>query len=147
MLFKITHNFYADCLVFRKALFEIHGIRDCSVHLDRLADINITKDLLSKKKILPSKEKLRSKVNWLPTSSSVLLNAADAHCTLATYQEKNKIELPVARKNIKQQRFLLMLATRDDGQWNDMIKMKHSKDDTSELQTKFNSPNRFKINS
>lgn len=127
--------------MFQKALLQKHGIRNCVVRLERLIDSKIPAS--QKKKLLPAKKKLRSEVNWLPNSSSVLVNSSNALSALAVYQEKNNIVLPVARKNARRQRAKSMFANRanDDGYWNEMNGLVHSKDDISELQSRLNSPN------
>lgn len=129
--------------MFRKALFGKHGIRGCFVRVDCLTDSDIAKYTHPKKKLLPSKGKLRSEVGWLPTSSTVSVNSSEAISTLAVYHEQNDIVPQVARRNIRRQRAKSMFANRPnhDDQSNDMNRMKYSKDDMSELQAKFNSPN------
>lgn len=122
-------------------MFEKHSIRECFVRLEYLSESSISAP--PKKKLLPTKKKLRSEVSWLPTTSSVLTNSSGALSTLAVYQEQNGIQPAIARKNVRRQRAKSMFATRENdvGQSNDLSGMKISKDDIFELHARFNSPN------
>lgn len=127
--------------MYREALFVKHRIRECFVRVDRLTESEIRR-FAHKKKLLPSKGNLRSEVSWLPNSSSVLANSAQALSTLAVYHETNNIVPPGTRKGVRRQRAKSMFESRakDDEQSNDINRIE-SKDDSSELQVKFNSPN------
>lgn len=128
--------------MFKKALFQKHGIRECFVSLHRLVDSNSPAS--SNKKLLPTKKpspkekllKLRSQVNWLQTSSSVSSSAA-----LSAPGEYKRV--PVSRNNIRRQRAKSFFAERanDDDQPNNTNSMNYSKDGIYELQAKFNSFN------
>lgn len=120
--------FATGCPVFKKALFKQLGIRNCVVRLGRLNDSNSPN--LPKKKLLPSEEKLRKQISWLPTSASVVANSSHARNELADYKEKNGIEPAVARKNVLRLRAKSMFQYRS----NDVGQI-------SELEEKFSKPN------
>lgn len=128
--------------MFKKALFEKHGIRECFVNLHRLvvskSPTSSNKNLLPTKKLSPKEKllELRSQVNWLKTSSSVSTSAA-----LSALGEYKRV--PVSRNNIRRQRAKSMFAERanDVDQSNNTNSKKNSKDDISELRAKFTSFN------
>lgn len=132
--------------MFRNALFEKHGIRNCSVRINRSLNPKIPM-ASSKKKLLPSPGNSCSNVFWLPTSSSAmssaLANTSRALGMLADYQEKNNIVRPIARQNVRRQRAKSMFVDRaiHDDQSDDINRMKYGKCDLSELQEKFKSRN------
>lgn len=84
-------NSFTD-LVFRNALFRMHGIRCCTVKLHRLASESIV--VLSKpakKKLLstPKAKSIRFQVLWLPTIAIMTSSAKTKETPLSSYTERS----------------------------------------------------------
>lgn len=117
--------------MYRKAVLYKYSIRECSVHLERLADTTFKTSPKKKLMKLTSKGKLRLEVNWLPNSSSASMHFSEAVSTLSVYQKSNEIVPPGARKSVKCQRTKSMFENRP-ANYNER---------NSELRSKFNRPN------
>lgn len=71
-------KFFTDNSAFRKALFRMHGIRDCTVKLHRLDNESfVVVSKPAKKKLLstPKAKSVRFQVPWLPTIADVTLSS------------------------------------------------------------------------
>lgn len=95
-------------------MFRYHGVRDCSVNLERMSQDVICKFTTEKKKLLmPMDKTLRSNVSWFPNVSQTKKNSADALSALAVYQDQNCV-LPRVTKSVIRQRAKSMFVERSE---------------------------------
>lgn len=129
--------------MFREALFQKHGIRNCFVKLDRLSDKDI-QEVAPKKKLqlAPKTGSVRSNVSWLPASTSTQQNSADALSALSIYHDQNGIVPRVDKKSVKRQRAKSMFVDRTC-QPNNAGQNQFTMDDLHvEFTERYSSPNR-----
>lgn len=83
----------------------------------------------------PQDKTFRSNVSWIPNSSQVKKNSADALSALDTYRDRNGVLPRVGKKNVIRQRAKSMFVETN--------KMNYTMDDMHvEFKERFNSPNR-----
>lgn len=86
--------------MYKDALFQKYGIRNCFVRITRLNEDEIPKS--APKRLLKTNGTVRSNSNisWLPNASSIHQNSTDALNYLANYQNQNNITPRVAKKSV-----------------------------------------------
>lgn len=121
--------------MYRQALFQKHGIRDCVVKIDRMSENDILNVLPKKSfRLTPTTGTPRKNVSWIPASSSTQGNSTDALYALDIHRNRNDVVPRVVVKNVKRQRAKSMFAERAN---------KFTIDDLHvEFTEKYSSPNR-----
>lgn len=83
--------FHTDNVIFRKALFEKYGIRNCAVRLNRVEEKDFPK-VRPKLSINPTGTvRSNSKISWFPGTLAVQEKSTDALSSLVAYQTQNGI--------------------------------------------------------